>query len=153
MKVGEVMTPELDVVAPDDTLRTVARLMADLDSGALPVGENNQLVGMITGRDIAIQVVAEGRDPEKITVREAMSSEALYCFENERVEDVSEKMGNWWVRRLPVVSQEKRLIGIVSLGDLTPLTAPRPAAKARSRKSRGQSVTAGSRSRRAAVAA
>lgn len=120
MKVGDVMTPDFEAVAPDDTLGAAARLMAELDCGALPVGDGNRLVGTISGRDIAIQVVAEGRDPERTAVGEAMSSDVLYCFENEAVEDVSAKMGNWWVRSLPVVTPDKRLVGVVSLGDLTP---------------------------------
>jgi CBS domain-containing protein len=124
MKVRDLMTPDVEVVTPDDTLRTAAQLMVDLGSAALPVGEGNQLIGMITDRDIAIRVAAEGWDPEKVTVSQAMSSDALYCFENEDIEDVSEKMGNWWIRRLPVVSGDKRLIGTVCLGDLTPLAAP-----------------------------
>ena len=121
MKIADVMTPDLDTVSPSDTLKTAARLMADLDSGALPVGEDNRLIGTITGHDIATQVVAEGLDPGKTTVSQAMSPDVLYCFESESVEEVSEKMRSWWVRRLPVVSRDKRLIGIVSLGDLTSL--------------------------------
>jgi CBS domain-containing protein len=84
------------------------------------VGEDNKLVGIITSRDIAIQIVAEGRDAETVTVRQAMSTDVLYCFEDESVEDVSEKMGDWWVRRLPVVTQDKRILGIVSLCELAP---------------------------------
>ncbi len=123
MKIGDVMTPDVEVVNPDDTLRTAAELMADLDSGALPVGENNLLIGEITDHDITIRAVAEGRDPEKTTVRQVMSQDVLYCFENENVTDVSQKMSEWWVRRLPVVNQGKRLVGIVSLGDLAVGTA------------------------------
>jgi CBS domain-containing protein len=123
MKVSDVMTPEVEAVKPDDTLRTAAELMADLDSSALPVGENDLLIGVITDRDITIRAVVEGRDPEKTTVRQAMSPEVLYCFDDENVADVSQKMGEWWVRRLPVVNQDKRLIGIVSLGDLAGGTA------------------------------
>ncbi len=121
MKIADVMTPDLETVSPSDTLRTAARLMADVDSGALPVGEDNRLIGTITGHDIATQVAAEGLDPGNTTVGEAMSSDVLYCFESESVEEVSEKMRSWWVRRLPVVSRDKRLIGVVSLGDLTSL--------------------------------
>ena len=123
MKVGDVMTSEVEAVTPDDTLRTAARLMADLGYETLPVGEDNRLIGMIAGCEITVQVVAEGWDPEKITVRQAMSSDVLYCFEDESAEDVSEKMGDWWVRRLPVVSRDKRLVGTVSLGDLRPCKA------------------------------
>jgi len=120
MKVGDVMTPVVDVVAPGDTLRTAARLMAQLDFAALPVGEDNRLVGIITSRDIAVRVAAEGRDPETITVRQAMSTDILYCFEDESAKDLSEKMKDWWVRRLPVVGRDKRLRGFVSLCELAP---------------------------------
>ena len=123
MKISDVMTPDVEVVNPDDTLKTAAQLMADLDSEALPVGQNDLLIGVITDRDITIRAVAEGRDPEKTTVRQAMSHDALYCFGDENVADVSQKMGAWWVRRLPVVNQDKRLVGIVSLGDLAVGTA------------------------------
>jgi CBS domain-containing protein len=123
MKIGDVMTPDVEAVNPDDTLKTAAQLMWCLDSAALPVGENDLLIGVITDHDITIRAVAEGRDPEKTTVREAMSAEVLYCFEDESVDDVSQRMGGWWVRRLPVVSQDKRIIGTVSLGDLAVGTA------------------------------
>ena len=124
MRVGDVMTPDVDVEAPGDTLRTAARLMAQLDFAALPVGDDERLVGIITSRDIAIRIVAEGRDPETTTVRQAMSTDVLYCFAEENVEEVLEKMGGWWVRRLPVVGQDKRLLGIVSLGELAPVKSP-----------------------------
>ena len=81
---------------------------------------------MITGRDIAIRVVAKSRGAAEITVREAMSSEVLYCFENEPISDVAQKMNDWWVRRLPVVNKDKRLIGIVALADVTLLQAAAP---------------------------
>jgi CBS domain-containing protein len=123
VKIRDVMTPDIDVLSPDDKLRTAARLMADLDFEALPVGEDNKLVGTITGRDIAVQIVADGGDPEATTVNQAMSTDPLYCFENESAEDVARKMGDWWVRRLPVVKQDKHLIGTVSLADLTILQA------------------------------
>jgi len=152
MRVGDMVSPEAYAVSPDDTLREAARLMADLDAGALPVGENDQLIGTITDRDITLQVVAEGRDPETVTVGQAMSSDVLYCFESESVEDVSEKMRHWWVRRLPVVSPDKRLIGIVSLGDLTALEVQHPRAKMRTRKPRKQSAQVRRRTRGAATA-
>lgn len=146
MKIVDVMTPDLETVSPGDTLKTAARLMADLDSGALPVGEDNRLIGTITGHDIAMQVAAEGLDPGQTTVGQAMSSDVLYCFESESVEEVSEKMRGWWVRRLPVVSCDKRLIGIVSLGDLTSAKG-QPRTKPRSPRAPGRST------RRAAAAA
>jgi CBS domain-containing protein len=123
------MSPEVEVLRPNDTLQTAAQLMADLDAAVLPVGEDDQLVGVITDRDIAMRVAAEGRDPGQATVSQAMSSDLLYCFEDENVEDVSAKMGDWWVRRMPVVNRDKRLIGTVSLGDLTPLHMPNQPAR------------------------
>ena len=127
MKIRDVMTADIEVVTPDDTLTTATRLMADLNFEALPVEEDNRLVGLISARDIAIRVAANGLDPEATTVRRAMSTDLLYCFENESAEDVSQKMGGWWVRRLAVVKQDKRLIGMVSLADLTALNAePKP---------------------------
>jgi CBS domain-containing protein len=128
LKIRDVMTPDIQVVTPDDKLATAAQLMADLDYEALPVGEDHKLVGIITGRDIGIRVAAERRDPDAITVRQAMSTDLLYCFESESAEDVSRKMGDWWVRRLPVVNEDKRLIGMVSLADVT---ARKPAPKPR----------------------
>ena len=118
MKVSELMTPDVEIVAPDDTLHTAARMMADLDTGALPVGENDRLVGMITDRDITIRAVAEGRDPDKAKVRDAMSEQIRFCFEDEDTHEVGRKMGEWQIRRLPVLNHDKRLVGIVSLGDL-----------------------------------
>jgi CBS domain-containing protein len=153
MKIGEVMTPDIEAVTPEDTLKTAAQLMADLDFGALPVSENNHLVGTITDRNITIRVVAEGRDPEEVKVRQAMSCDALYCFENESVDDVSQKMGDWWIRRLPVVNRDKRLIGTVSLADLTPLKARKPRGGMRSHRLGGRSAPAARRTRNAAAAA
>ena len=125
MKVRDVMSSDVEVVRPNDTLQTAAQLMADLDAAVLPVGEDDRLIGMITDRDIAMRVAAEGRDPQQVTVRQAMSSDVFYCFEDESVEDVSEKMGGWWVRRMPVVNRDKCLIGTVSLGALTLLPTQR----------------------------
>jgi len=146
MKVGDVMTPDVEVVAPGDTLRAAARLMSDLGLEALPVGEDNRLVGTITACDIALRVAAEGRDPEVMTVSQAMSADVLYCFANENAAIVSEKMGDWWIRRLPVVNPDKQLLGSVSLGDLTPLKPPRHKAKVASSPRRAQRTASGRRS-------
>jgi CBS domain-containing protein len=88
MKVSEAMTRDVRVASPDQTLREVARIMADLDTGALPVGENDRLVGMITDRDIAIRGVAEGKGPDA-TVRDVMTPDVRTCFEDEEVQDVA----------------------------------------------------------------
>jgi CBS domain-containing protein len=93
--------------------------MRDLEVGALPVcDEVGRFVGMITDRDITIRAVAEGRDPHKTTVRDAMSEHIRFCFEDEDTREVGRKMSEWAVRRLPVLNRDKRLIGIVSLGDM-----------------------------------
>jgi CBS domain-containing protein len=129
MRVGDLMNRDVEVVAPNDTLRAAAQLMAHLGLEALPVGQDNRLVGTITGHDIALQVAAGGGDAENLTVQEVMSADVLYCFANENAQLVSAKMRDWWVRRLPVVSPDKRLLGTVSLGDLTPLKPLRNRAK------------------------
>ena len=118
MKIRELMTPEVEVIKSGDTLHTAAQMMADLDTGALPVCQNDRLVGMITDRDITVRAVARGCDPDKTTVRDAMSEEIRCCFEDEESEAVARKMGQWQVRRLPVLDRNDRLVGIVSLGDL-----------------------------------
>ncbi|TPN62937.1 CBS domain-containing protein [Mesorhizobium sp. B1-1-1] len=118
MKVGNCMTQGVQVASPDQTLREAAAAMASLDAGALPVGEDDRLVGMITDRDIAVRGVAQGRGPDT-RIREVMSAEIRYCYDDEEIEDVLQQMGDIQVRRLPVISREKRLVGIISLGDLT----------------------------------
>ena len=118
MRVSEVMTRGVRVANPDQTIGEAARLMAEIDAGALPVGEDERLVGMITDRDIAVRAVAREM-PASTKVREIMSEEVLYCFEDEEVAEVAQNMSDVKVRRLPVVDRDKRLVGIVSLGDVS----------------------------------
>src|SRR5262249_29064324 len=115
--IAEVMSRDVQFVNPDQTIREVARLMSEEDIGALPVAENDRLVGMITDRDIAIRAVAEGKGPEA-KGREIMTGQVKYCFEDEDLADLSRNMANVQMRRLPVMDRNKRLVGIVSLGDL-----------------------------------
>jgi CBS domain-containing protein len=117
MKVRDIMTREVRLLNPDQTIREAASLMAEVDAGALPVGENDRLVGMITDRDIVIRAVAQGR-PVDTKVAAVMSKEVLYCFDTDDLDDVSRNMGKAQVRRLPVINADKRLVGIISLGDL-----------------------------------
>jgi CBS domain-containing protein len=116
--VREVMSPHVKIASPEDTLKRAAQMMEELDCGVLPVGENDRLVGMLTDRDIAIRGVARGKSPNKCKVREVMSSEIKYVYDNETVQDAVRNMSTLQVRRLPVLNREKRLVGIVSLGDL-----------------------------------
>jgi CBS domain-containing protein len=129
MRVSEAMTREVRIATPGQSIRDVAKIMAEIDAGAMPVGENDRLVGMITDRDIAIRAVAQGKGPDT-PVRDVMSTEqVLYCYEDEELDHVAKNMGSEQVRRLPVVNRDKRLVGIVSLGDMAQ-TEARSASKA-----------------------
>jgi CBS domain-containing protein len=117
MKVSEIMTRDVRLIEPNQTIRDAARLMAELDAGTMPVREGDRLVGMITDRDIAVRAVAEGRGPDT-PVREVMTDEVKYCFEDDDTKDVARNMADIQVRRLPVLTRDKRLVGIISLGDM-----------------------------------
>jgi CBS domain-containing protein len=117
MRISECMTRDVQVAKPDDTLQKAASQMAELDAGVLPVGDNDRLVGMLTDRDITVRAVAQGKGPQT-PVREVMSDDVKYCFEDEELATVTENMGDIQVRRLPVLNRDKRLVGIVSLGDI-----------------------------------
>jgi CBS domain-containing protein len=117
MQVREVMTREVCVISPDDTIERAAQLMGQIDAGILPVRENDRLVGMITDRDIAVRGVAEGCGPEA-RVRDVMSQEVKYCFDDADADDVLENMAEIQVRRMPVINHDKRLVGIVSITDI-----------------------------------
>ena len=129
MLVSEAMTRDVRVASPDHTIQAAAKIMAEIDSGVLPVAENDQLVGMITDRDIAVRAVAKGKGPDT-RVREVMSPDVKYCFEDEPVSRVAQNMGDIQLRRLPVVNREKRLVGILSLGDLAQAQGSQPAGQA-----------------------
>jgi CBS domain-containing protein len=117
MKVSEAMTRDVRVANPNETIRDAARMMAEINAGSLPVGENDRLVGVITDRDIAVRAVAEGKAPTT-KVRDIMSPEVLYCYDDQDLDDVAKNMGDVKVRRMPVVNRDKRLVGIISLGDV-----------------------------------
>ena len=118
MRVSDAMTREVRVASPGQSIREVAKMMDEINAGSMPVGDNDRLVGMITDRDIAIRAVAEGKGPDT-PVRDVMSSEkVLYCYEDEELDHVAKNMSQEQVRRLPVVNRDKRLVGIISFGDL-----------------------------------
>jgi CBS domain-containing protein len=117
MRVSKVMTRDVETMSPDHSIEDAARMMLALDSGFLPVGEADRLVGTITDRDIAVRAVAEGKDPST-KVSEIMTHDVRYCFEDEDTAHVAKNMGEQQVRRLPVVDRNKRLVGIISLADI-----------------------------------
>ena len=110
MQVNEAMTSDVKIANPNQSIRDAARLTAQIDAGVLPVGEDGQLVGMITDRDIAIRAVAADKGPQT-PIRDIMSKEVLYCFEDDDVDEVVQNMADIKVRRLPVLNHEKRLVG------------------------------------------
>ncbi len=118
MRVAEAMSRDVRVANPDQSILDAAKMMADGDCGVLPVGEGDRLVGMITDRDIVVRGLAQGKGGDA-KVRDVMSDDVKYCFEDDDVNDVARNMGDLQVRRLPVVNQDKRLTGIVSLGDIS----------------------------------
>lgn len=118
MRVSDAMTRDVRIANPNQTLHDVAQIMAECDVGCLPVGENNRLVGMITDRDIAVRAVAKGKLPDDTKVREVMSQDIKYCYDDQELSDVAQNMGDIQVHRLPVVDHDKHLVGILSLADI-----------------------------------
>jgi CBS domain-containing protein len=117
-RVADVMQREVRLASPEDTVQQAARLMREEDTGVLPVSEGDRLVGMVTDRDLAVRVAAEGRDPARTKVREVMTPEVRYVFEDEDLRHVADNMAEQQIRRLPVMNRNKRLVGVVSLSDL-----------------------------------
>lgn len=117
MKISEIMSRDVTLASPDDTIQHAARQMRDIDAGSLPVGEDDRLVGMVTDRDLVIRALAEGRAADT-PVREVMSSELCYVYEDENTDSLGDNFINNRIRRFPVVNRDKRLVGIVSIGDL-----------------------------------
>lgn len=118
MLVKECMIRDVQLATPQTTIKEAAQKMRNGDFGSLPVGENDRLVGMVTDRDIVIRAVSEGKDPNSTTVQECMTKQILYCYEDQTLEEVAENLGDNQIRRIPVLSREKRLVGIVALGDI-----------------------------------
>lgn len=129
MQVSEAMTRDVQIANPDQSIIEAAKMMADCDCGVLPVGENDRLVGMITDRDIVIRALAQGKT-DTAMVRDVMSQDVKYCYEEDDIEEVTRNMGDLQIRRLPVLNQDKRLVGIVSLGDVSGASEPDSAAEA-----------------------
>jgi CBS domain-containing protein len=118
MNVSECMSTDVRVCSPDASLRDAARTMKEIDAGFLPVGENDRLVGMVTDRDLAVRGLAEDKGPDA-RVADVMSRDVCYCFDDDEIEDVSRKMADDQVRRMPVLNRDKRLVGVISIGDIS----------------------------------
>lgn len=116
MKVADAMSRDVCMANPDETIGHVARKMADLDIGFMPVGEQDRLIGSITDRDIVVRAVAQGKDGDA-RVRDVMTRDVKYCFDDDDMDHVMANMGNIQVRRLPVVNRDKQLVGVVALAD------------------------------------
>ncbi|MEP6608151.1 MAG: CBS domain-containing protein [Burkholderiaceae bacterium] len=115
--IAEVMTPDVEVARPEETLRDVARAMADLDVGSLPVCDGRKLVGMITDRDITIRAVAEGKSGDTL-VSDVMTDDVVWCTDTDSIDQVLQQMSDAQIRRIPVVDRDRHLVGIVALGDI-----------------------------------
>ncbi|CAM2195924.1 CBS domain-containing protein YhcV [Paraburkholderia kururiensis] len=114
---SQCMTRDAITVGPSDTIRQAAMMMADLKVGSLPVCDGQKLIGTVTDRDIAVRAVASGVEPTA-PVREIASHPLEWCYEDDNIEDVKHKMADAQIRRVPVLDREKRLVGIVALGDV-----------------------------------
>jgi CBS domain-containing protein len=125
MRVHDIMTRSVEIIAPDATLRDAATRMKDFDLGVLPVCDGKRLVGILTDRDITIRAAAEGRDPNVVEASEVMSQQVFHCFEDDLVADAARIMEEKQVRRLVVVSRDDELVGMISLGDIALNTGDR----------------------------
>lgn len=119
MKVKQAMHKQAEWCDPSTPISELAKIMKSKDIGAIPIGENDKLVGMVTDRDIAIRGVANGRDTTKLTASDVMSGKIIYCTEDEDIEDAVRLMEEKKVRRLPVINAKKRMVGMLSLGDVS----------------------------------
>jgi CBS domain-containing protein len=118
MQLTDILSRDVETLPPDATVREAAQRMRSLDVGSLPVCDGSHLLGMITDRDITIRTIADGRDPAQTPVRDAMTPDVQYVFEDDDISKAAQLMEAKQIRRLPVVNHDKRLVGIVSLGDI-----------------------------------
>jgi CBS domain-containing protein len=122
MQLKDVMTRDVEVIHPNATLEEAAAKMDALNVGPLPVCDGDRLVGMLTDRDVTVRATAAGRDPKTTRVREVMTDEVVYCFEDQDTNEAARIMEEKQIRRLVILNRDKRLVGIVSLGDLAVTT-------------------------------
>ncbi len=119
MQVKDVMTKQVKVIPSNATIRDAAKLMKDIDTGFIPVIDTDNVIGVITDRDIVLRSTAEGRNPNETKVEEVMTKEFFFLYEDEDVKEAAKVMSDRQVRRLPVVNRQEELVGVLSLGDLS----------------------------------
>ncbi|MGE0622843.1 MAG: CBS domain-containing protein [Pseudomonadales bacterium] len=119
MQINEIMTKQVDYASPQATLLDLATRMREQDVGAIPIAENDRLIGMVTDRDIVVRGVAANTSLDGLTAKEVMTDNLLWCYDNQSVDEVLANMGEQKVRRLPVINKDKQLVGMISLGDLS----------------------------------
>lgn len=117
-QVKDFMSKECQWLPSDATCREAAELMRDEDIGFVPVGDKDRLIGMVTDRDIVLRCVAAGHSAEDCMVRDVMTKDTFYCYDDQNVDDVCVNMGDLQIRRMPVVNRDKRLVGVISMGDV-----------------------------------
>lgn len=118
MKVKDAMHAGVTWVEPDTRIGELARMMRDQDIGSIPIGENDRLVGMVTDRDIVCKGLANGKDVSALTARDVMTGPIVYCRDDEEIDDAARIMEEHEIRRLPVINENKRMVGILSMGDI-----------------------------------
>jgi len=118
MVIRKIMTTNVECIAPETTIQNAARKMKELDIGFLPICENDHLLGTVTDRDIVLRALADGKDCNTIA-RDVMSSQVFFCFDDESIEGCANHMKEHEVKRMLVLNREKRLVGVVSIGDLS----------------------------------
>ena len=119
MRVKELMQPSVEWCAPETSVVELARMMRDDDIGAIPIADEDRLIGMVTDRDITLRATAEARDAQTCTAKDVMTDSIDYCFEDAGIEEAANIMKSHLVRRLPVINQDKRLVGMITVGDIT----------------------------------
>jgi CBS domain-containing protein len=129
MKVRDLMHKGVEIMAPDTPLMKLAKKMRDMDIGAIPIGTDGKLVGMVTDRDITIRAVANGKDPASLTAKDVMTKGVVCCRESDKLRDVLEVMEEKRIRRVPVTDESERFIGMVSLGDISAAASDKAASE------------------------
>jgi CBS domain-containing protein len=123
MLIREAMTPNAEWITPETTLTDAAILMRDQNIGCLPVGDNDRLIGMVTDRDLTCRAIADGADPKTTKVRAVMTQHVTWCFDDESLDEATQRMEEKQIHHMPVLSRAKRMVGMLSLSDLA-LKAP-----------------------------